>query len=104
MTGKTAMKRKVRPAEKCMHHIAEAVISEVGVTAYRCWRCGATGIRSLGPSNDEPEAVRVEISAAAHIQDFECDDADDPRLTHAEIDGFAMAEESPFRLLGGWDE
>lgn len=56
---------------KCEHKTVEAVwrnghesLDYSGFVALRCMACGALGVRSLGPSNDEPEAVRVEIRAA----------------------------------------
>lgn len=39
------------------------------VIATQCAKCGAIGVRSLGPSNDEPAAVKREMRIAAGIAD-----------------------------------
>lgn len=52
---------------KCEHKTAFAVWlgdNTTNAASFYACVCGAIGVRSLGPSNDEPEAVRVEMRAA----------------------------------------
>lgn len=50
--------------KRCKHTRAVAV-SMIDVETYECRRCGARGVRRLGPSNDAEPAVLVEMRAAA---------------------------------------
>lgn len=50
--------------KRCKHTRAVAV-SMIDVETYECRKCGARGVRRLGPSNDAEPAVLVEMRAAA---------------------------------------
>lgn len=51
--------------KRCKHGDANAI--RFGAHSYLCLDCGARGVRGLGPANDEPTAVQIEIMAAVLV-------------------------------------
>lgn len=65
--AKTPVKARKPRVAKCKHKTVERfMVLPFGTVAFRCadLGCNAMGVRSLGPSNEGPVEVRIEILAA----------------------------------------
>jgi hypothetical protein len=86
---------------KCRHAAVQAANDRDCMTvSARCEKCGAFGVRGLGPANDASLAVEHEIAAAALAASIK--NGDPGRLTNSEADGFAEDESSVWAHITSW--